>query len=138
MRHPLELREIIQPSFPTHHSSMSGGSSVVFWNQSNRKPAFFRGSIVETTRPIRSDRATRPRWRWVSTQRLGPGGATTIRSGSNAENQAASAFVECESDSTTSEARMFSVKNFTKPSRASSVKAQGTTMGQKSCRMLTS
>ena len=35
---------------------MSGGSSVVFWNQSNRKPAFFRGSIVETTRPIRSER----------------------------------------------------------------------------------
>ena len=59
---------------------MSGGSSVVFWNQSNRKAAFFRGSIVETTRPIRSDRTTRPRWRWVSTQRLGPGDATTIRS----------------------------------------------------------
>ena len=68
------VSEIIQPSFPAHHSSMSGGSSVVFWNQSNRKPAFFRGSIVETTRPIRSDLATcsamamglhaqaRPRW----------------------------------------------------------------------------
>ena len=108
---------------------MSGGSSVVFWNQSNRKPAFFRGSIVETTRPIRSDRATRPRWRCVSTQRLGPEGATTICSCSNDENQAASAFVECETDSTTSEARMISVRNFTARSRASSGKAQGTTIG---------
>ncbi len=110
---------------------MSGGSSVVFWNQSNRKAAFLRGSIVETTRPIRSDRATPPRWRCVSTQRLGPGDATTICSGSIEENQAASAFVECESDSTTSEAGMVSVKNFPKSSRSASGNAQGTTMGQK-------
>ena len=117
---------------------MSGGSSFVLWNHSNRKAAFFRGSIVETTRPIRSDRATRPRWRWVSTQRLGPGGATTIRSGSNEENQAASAFVECESDSTTSEARMSSVRNFPKPSRDSPGRPRARRWGRRSCRMLTS
>jgi hypothetical protein len=56
-------------------------------------------------------------------QRLGPGGATTMRSGSNDENQAASVFVECETDNTTSEARMSSINNFTKPSRAASGKA---------------
>jgi len=46
-----------------------------------------------------------------------------MRSGSNDENQAASVFVECETDNTTSEARMSSVNNFTKPSRAASGKA---------------
>src|SRR6516165_12811990 len=97
-------RDVSQPSGPTHQSSAPLGSSVDSLNQSRRKNGFFRGSRVETTSPTSGRRATGRLWRQRSTQRLGPSGATTIRSGSKSQSQAASARVDRESATAASDA----------------------------------